>query len=121
VFTSRIANSKDLAGSETADIVYNDQQSTLFDLLMHQGYLDALIWTGSRPVYYVEVKATTSTLEVPFFVSQNQFDRMESMKLVENRPATEVYMVIRVFNIGHSGMGLKLYLDPATLRADGVL
>jgi len=36
-------------------------------------------------------------------------------------PSDEVYMVARVYSLGSHSMGLKLYLDPAPLRAGGEL
>jgi hypothetical protein len=108
-------------GSETADIVYDDQQSKLTSLLIQRGYLDASIWANRRPKYYIEVKATTGTLDVPFFVSPNQYHRIEYMMLPIGVAADKVYLFARVYNLGHSEMGLKLYLDPARLRLDGVL
>jgi hypothetical protein len=38
-----------------------------------------------------------------------------------SEPANEVYLFARVYSLGYSGMGLKLYLDPAQLWLDGEL
>ena len=43
------------------------------------------------------------------------------MMLPISAPANEVYLFARVYSLGYSGMGLKLYLDPARLRLDGEL
>lgn len=43
------------------------------------------------------------------------------MKLYEDRPATEVYIILRVFNLGKSNMGMRLYVDPATMADSGEL
>ncbi|KAF2808268.1 uncharacterized protein BDZ99DRAFT_50741 [Mytilinidion resinicola] len=103
-------------GSETADIVYEDQNSFLTELLIERGYLENAIWGGHSPRYYIEVKTTIGSLETPFYCSQLQYDRMERMQL--NGAANEVYLIVRVFSLGDSGMGLKVYMDPATLRRD---
>jgi hypothetical protein len=114
-------------GPETADLVYADESGDLtWELIVH-GYFGetetaaATMLQGRRPTYFIEVKTTTVGCEMPFFCSQNQVDMMEEMRLVDGQPADRVYMIARVFNLGSSGMGLKLYLDPATLRANGEL
>jgi hypothetical protein len=43
------------------------------------------------------------------------------MKLRGGMPANSIYIIARVYALGNSGMGLKLYLDPATLKRDGQL
>ncbi|KAF2188895.1 hypothetical protein K469DRAFT_748131 [Zopfia rhizophila CBS 207.26] len=105
-------------GRETADIVYRDRTSCLTRLLIEKGYLGESIWEGCTPTYYIEVKTTTSFLETPFFCSQAQYDRMERTQLDNDAPSDEIYLIARVFWLGDSGMGLKLYVDPATLRRD---
>jgi hypothetical protein len=53
----------------------------------------------------------------PFFCSQSQFDRMEAMEIPDSdEGADKVYLIARVFGVGRSRMGLKLYLDPWKLR-----
>ena len=103
-------------GSETADIVYNDSEGALTRLLIEKGYLIGPAWSGCSPKFFIEVKTTTGCLDTAFFCSQPQYDRMERMQLLDNSPSDEVYLIARVFDLGASGMGLKLYLDPATLR-----
>jgi hypothetical protein len=108
-------------GFETSDIVYNDRQGQFTNMLIEQGYLDSAIWTGCCPKYCIEVKSTTGLLQTQFFVSQNQYDMMEHKMLPDDAAAAEIYLIARVFNLGRSGMGLKLYVDPARLRRDGTL
>jgi hypothetical protein len=43
-------------------------------------------------------------------------DRMEKMKLSALEDSNEIYLIPRVFSMGPSGTGLRIYLDPATLR-----
>ncbi|TEY73343.1 hypothetical protein BOTCAL_0079g00080 [Botryotinia calthae] len=108
------------SGSETSDIVYEDHDKMLTSLLITNNYFQIEELAGLRfansPTYYVEVKTTPGPLDNAFYCSQGQFDRMESMKLQSDELVNEVYLVARVFNLGASGMGFKLYVDPAGLR-----
>ncbi|KAF2667223.1 hypothetical protein BT63DRAFT_481662 [Microthyrium microscopicum] len=104
------------SGRETADIVYRDEANKLTAMLISKGYLSREKWVDRTPTYYLEVKTTTGPLEQPFFCSQNQYDRMEKLELSEDRIDGEIYLIVRVFSSGETRMGLKLYLDPATLR-----
>jgi hypothetical protein len=104
-------------GAETSDIVYTDNESTLTQLLIRQGYLASATWTGRTPTYYIEVKTTMGDEARPFYCSQAQFDRMEANELPDDGgAANEVYLIARVFGLGGSRMGLKLYLDPWKMR-----
>jgi hypothetical protein len=108
-------------GSETADIVYPDSSSVLTTRLISCGYLQSELWRDAKPTYYIEVKTTTEEHEHPFFCSQKQFDMMESMRLSNDKVSGEVYIIARVFKLGKEGMGYRLYVDPATLKAQGRL
>lgn len=35
--------------------------------------------------------------------------------------ATEVYIVMRVFNLGQDNIGVRLYVDPGTMERNGML
>ena len=107
--------------SETSDIVYDDRDNKFTTLLIASGHLNSQHWASGRPKYFIEVKTTTSSLDTPFFVSHNQFQDMEGMKLPEQSASNKVYLIARVFKLGVAGMGLKVYLDPARLRLDGEL
>jgi hypothetical protein len=115
------------SATETSDIVYADHSWTLTNLLLAKGYLNGTRFSnnGSRssqsPTYYIEVKATPSELNVPLFCSQLQVNRMESMELDADHPENNIYIIARVYQLGVSGMGLKLYMDPARLRRTGEL
>lgn len=63
------------------------------------------------------MKTTIGLLDTPFFCSQEQFDMMGEMRL-NDEPSECVYIIARVFRLGSSGFGLKLYMDPATLREE---
>lgn len=105
-------------GSETADIVYQDVQSTLTQLLIQQGYLQRSLWTGRNPTYYIEVKATLADIGIPFILSQRQLDIMEEKEIPANGYSNEIYLIARVFGMGSQRMGMHLYLDPAKLRRE---
>jgi Domain of unknown function (DUF3883) len=105
---------------ETTDIVYEDSAGILTSLLCQKGYLERSKWDGRSLTYYIEVKTTIGRCETPFYCSQNQFDMMEKMQLVEN-VSDCVYLIARVFNVGTSGTGLQIHVDPATLRQQGRL
>lgn len=110
-------------GVETADIVYRDRRSVLTGMLIDRGYLDGFSWSDRTPTYFIEVKSTLGPLEAPFFCSQLQVDRLNGMKLpARNLGSNNIYLIFRVFSLGsNSGTGLKIYLDPATLREKGEL
>jgi hypothetical protein len=63
-------------GRETADITYDDTEGELTAMLIDRGYLDDDEWQAARPKYYIEVKATTGSLEAPFYMSKNQYKRV---------------------------------------------
>lgn len=46
---------------------------------------------------------------------------MDSMTLPPAMAKDNIYLVARVFYLGLCGMALRLYLDPAKLRAEGKL
>ncbi|KAI9641118.1 hypothetical protein NHQ30_010548 [Ciborinia camelliae] len=115
------------SGSETSDIVYEDHDQRLTELLVANNYFSYAGESNGRPkfarspTYYIEVKTTPGALNTPFYCSQGQFDRMENMKLQAHQSLNEVYLIARVFKLGASGMGFKLYVDPAELRRKGQL
>lgn len=43
------------------------------------------------------------------------------MKLRVDRPSSKIYIILRVFNVGKANMGMRLYVDPATMKEDGEL
>ncbi|KAI1262212.1 hypothetical protein F5Y18DRAFT_398949 [Xylariaceae sp. FL1019] len=65
-------------GRETSDITYSDVQGVLTEELINKGYLARNLWEGKRPSYYIEVKATTSSCETPFYVSKAQYQRVSA-------------------------------------------
>ena len=124
-------------GRETSDITYEDHDGTLTRLLIDNGYLTSEVTDGELPNYYIEVKTTVRSCEMPFYMSRNQY-RMVSINLsisndvaitltadqmqrytksnVEGRRGNEIYIIFRVFNLGGDSIGLKLLVDPESMR-----
>ena len=90
-------------------------------MLIDRNYLEESVWKDRCPTYYIEVKTTMLFLDTDFYCSQRQFDRMEGMQLTGIEPSDEIYLIARVFQLGCPKMGLRLLLDPASLRRTGDL
>ena len=46
---------------------------------------------------------------------------MQRMVLTPGQRAAEVYIILRVFNLGQGRIGMRLYVDPETMRRNGEL
>ncbi|KAK4695759.1 hypothetical protein P7C71_g2041, partial [Lecanoromycetidae sp. Uapishka_2] len=119
----KYANMGPWIGAETADITYEDEGDyALTNLLINHGYsLGDYLEYGARLKYYLEVKTTLKGCETRFYMSKAQYQRMQRMALSPNRQSTEVYIILRVFNLGQENMGMRLYVDPANLERNGEL
>ncbi|KAJ5263150.1 hypothetical protein N7478_010755 [Penicillium angulare] len=106
-------------GRETSDIVYDDTEGAFTSLLISHGYLEADEWEDRRPRYFIEIKTTTGPLGTPFYMSKRQFERMGNMH--NSHHSSDVYLIIRVFDIRGPDIGMCVYLDPEQLRLDGGL
>ncbi|QDS73181.1 hypothetical protein FKW77_002385 [Venturia effusa] len=102
-------------GRETADIVYKDTNNVLTQMLLQKGYTMLQPFVTQAPTYYIEVKTTPSSCGASFYCSQTQLDRMKHCRL-DGSNVGDVYLIARVFSLGDSGMGLRLYLDPWDLQ-----
>ncbi|KAF4973514.1 hypothetical protein FSARC_211 [Fusarium sarcochroum] len=112
------ANIQSPAGSrETADLVYDDLESTLTSLFIDNGYLTKEDWEGKKPTYLLEVKSTTGPCHAPFFMSKRQYQRIYD----HQHDASTVYVVLRVFNVGKASVQLRVYVNPAQLEEDDQL
>ena len=40
------------------------------------------------------------------------------MTMSRERPATDIYIIMRVFNMGQNNIGMRLYIDPATMELE---
>src|SRR5690349_7189738 len=103
----------DWHGRETADITYNDSSRVLTDLLIDKGYLAPDHWRGMRPMYYIEVESTTGHGGIPFFLSKDEYRRLQegSVTTQESPPADATfYAVFRVFDVGMGYPGIRIYV-----------
>ncbi|KAL2038032.1 hypothetical protein N7G274_009252 [Stereocaulon virgatum] len=110
-------------GPETADIVYWDEGPEYILSGILAPYLPRQsLQEGARIKYYLEVKATTGEWRTRFSMSKAQVQRMRRTALIEDQPtATEVYVILRVFNLGKANMDVQIYTDPATMEKNGEL
>ncbi len=46
---------------------------------------------------------------------------MHEMALHPGSSVTNVYVILRVFNLGQEDMGMRIYVDPATMERNGEL
>lgn len=121
--TERYKNLPRWTGTETADIVYYDVDGQLANFLARQDsvILSNLSLSNLRkdPTFYIEVKSTLGAEDTPFFCSQSQVDKMESIRVKER--SGEIYVIARVFELGAAEVGLTFHVDPASLRERGDL
>ncbi|KAI8691937.1 hypothetical protein NCS56_00187800 [Fusarium sp. Ph1] len=110
-------------GRETADIVYFDRKRALTTHLVDKGYLDRTAWLTKKPLYMIEVKATTGHSRTPFYMSKRQYQRMQENTNTTLSPMVSpiIYLVARVSNVDKPNVEVKLYVDPEKLRQDGSL
>lgn len=128
-------------GRETSDITYTDTDGVLTELLIRKHYLDRDRWAEGTPKYFIEVKTTTSSCDAPFYMSNAQYQRVSTdvptqtsanilIMFGQMRNATfseenqnEIYVIFRVYQLDHGdqGPGLKVYVDPESLRLSRVL
>jgi len=43
---------------------------------------------------------------------------MEESKMVQYVPAKQIYVICRVFNLGKEDMGMRIYVDPWSMKQD---
>ncbi|KAK4034238.1 hypothetical protein C8A01DRAFT_18936 [Parachaetomium inaequale] len=103
-------------GRETADITYSDFDGAFTRLLIDKGYLASETWADARPHYLIEVKTTTGSCSTPFFMSKYQYRRMQRNSNHDNDNLETVYVVFRVFNLGNDNIGLRILVDPESMR-----
>ncbi|KAI0129810.1 hypothetical protein BJ170DRAFT_593357 [Xylariales sp. AK1849] len=103
-------------GRETADIVYHDTTGALTGELEELAYLDEGFWVGARPRYYIEVKTTTGSCETPFYMSKDQFKRIQSKSNAGPNGSADIYVIFRVSNLGSDSIDLAIYADPECIR-----
>ncbi|KAK2051105.1 hypothetical protein LY76DRAFT_529200, partial [Colletotrichum caudatum] len=109
------------SGRETSDLVYDDVSGSLTSLLVDKGYLARERWLlrPRGPKYFLEVKTTTMSCETAFYMSKAQYQRMRNNVVTED--SNTLHVVFRVYNLGQENIGVKVYVDPETLRLAGRL
>ncbi|KAG7284334.1 hypothetical protein NEMBOFW57_010706 [Staphylotrichum longicolle] len=110
------ANMTRWTGKETADITYHDVDGVFTSLLIDKGYLDAGTWAHARPRYFIEVKTTTGSYRTPFFMSKYQYQRMHDNSHHDNSSCDTVYVIFRVFKLGTDDTGVRILVDPESMR-----
>ncbi|KAH6876838.1 hypothetical protein B0T10DRAFT_497374, partial [Thelonectria olida] len=109
-------------GRETADITYQDVSGALTSLLADAGHMDT--WDAdrvrqARPEFFIEVKSTTGPFETPFYMSKAQYRRMQGYSQSRAGAAASfdrVYVIFRVYNVGQDSIGVKVLVDPESMR-----
>ncbi|RAK99569.1 uncharacterized protein BO80DRAFT_503070 [Aspergillus ibericus CBS 121593] len=101
-------------GQEAATITYTDSEGVLTSILIDNGYLPADQWSDKRPKYSIDVKSATSPCEMPFYVRKRLHQRMQQMSAsgTSAGSADFIYVVFRVFKVGHASMGMDVYVNP---------
>lgn len=64
------------SGTETADLVYEDNTGAFTKFLVEKEYLSGAHWENAKPKYFFEVKTTPSKCKTPFFMSNKQYERV---------------------------------------------
>jgi hypothetical protein len=116
-----------------ADFTYPDTSRKLTELLMAHGSLqNASHWLSSPITYHLEVKSTPELFSEPFYISNNQVNKVSipiCVSLVmdsnsfqarqltvpwgSNSIPTDVYVILRVYDLEKdTGPGFTAYVDP---------
>jgi len=118
--------------SETADIVYADTNGELTRFLRSNCHgrfpdfppvVDLGNHTTTPPItYYLEVKTTTSpNPDEKFYMSKGEYELMQSYALQPGQTPTEIYVILRVYNLTSNQIGIKFFVDPCRYEANGTL
>ena len=96
---------EDLAECVNADIAKDNTK----------GY-DILSYTETGEELHIEVKATPGTLDVPFYISKNEWDKANEFK-----EKGELYELHRVYNVGKDNIAVRVYKDIQSLKREDIL
>ena len=99
------AKREDLAECVNADIAKD-----------HNNGYDILSYTETGEELHIEVKATPGTLDTPFYISKNEWDRA-----MEFKEQGKLYELHRVYNVGKDNIGVMVYTDIQSLKREDVL
>lgn len=115
-------------GREISDIMYEGNCPRLMELLRENTTCPYPAWLGlesgatsmSTPVvnYHIEVKTTSGPCNTPFFMSSNQYRLMRDKACPNDltEAPRDLYLIMRVFNLFSSRIGLQVYVNPWHLR-----
>ena len=115
------------SGREISDIMYIGRCLRLQDFLRQNTSHTYPQWLDSdiapHPVqYHIEIKTTSGPCSTPFFMSQNQYKLMRQKACdpqLRTAP-TDIFVIVRVFNLFSSRIGVQVYINPWHLK-DSVL
>ena len=99
------AKREDLAECVNADIAKD-----------HNNGYDILSYTETGEELHIEVKATPGTLDTPFYISKNEWDRA-----MEFKEQGKLYELHRVYNVGKDNIAVMVYADIQSLKREDVL
>mgnify|MGYP003291970819 CR=1 FL=1 len=99
------AKREDLAECINADIAKD-----------HTNGYDILSYTETGEEIYIEVKSTPGRLDVPFYISKNEWDKANECK-----EKGKLYELHRVYNVGKDDIEVKIYRDIQLMRREDVL
>ena len=106
---------------EVADIMYKDVGGYMRKVLEDFSIDGLPNWwaateaslSANRSIKYrLEVKTTEGPCDHPFYMSRNQFKQMRQCSVAAHRQPAEVYVIVRVFNLGREDIGIRLFVDP---------
>jgi hypothetical protein len=118
------ANEPTWRGREISDIMYEGNCSRLMDILRqnttfaYPPWLEAGVTTPAAVRYHIEVKTTSGPCSTPFFMSGNQYRLMRDKACEPHSPTapTDLFVIMRVFNLFSSNIGLQVYINPWHLK-----
>ncbi|KAK5286430.1 hypothetical protein LTR43_010495 [Exophiala xenobiotica] len=118
------ANEPTWRGREISDIMYEGNCPRLMDILRqhttfaYPPWLEAGVTTPAAVRYHIEVKTTSGPCSTPFFMSGNQYRLMRDKACDPQSPTapTDIFVIMRVFNLFSSNIGLQVYINPWHLK-----
>lgn len=126
-WTSRLRNRAGLApykitAKSTSTFTIKDITGAFRKFLGRNGYKKAARWRNN-PTFHIEVITTEEELECSrFHLDANQVEKAEKFRITEasSVPPTEVFILIRVFNI-RSSPAAAIFVDPWNMHLRGQL
>ncbi|KAK0382401.1 hypothetical protein CLIM01_00214 [Colletotrichum limetticola] len=104
----------DFLGDEsvTADFTYTDKGGGYMLPLLHNVGIVEETWFRRTITYHMEVKGTVRGLEEPFHLSQKQMNLTQKYRLDKSKIPTDVFIIVRVYEIEGEKPSFRFYLDP---------